>query len=872
MADFAALGLAVDARPVISATAALDRLAKASASAQAAAKNLSGPAPAQMQAFERSTRAASAALDKFGRSTAEAGNAFGVTANQAKNLGFQINDVLTSIGSGAPVLQVLAQQGGQVYQALGDGPKGVTGSLKGIGSGLLGLITPARVVTAGVLGIGAAAALSYSQWSNAQRALENSLEGLGKSTRANVGQLDLLASSAASAAKVGVGSSREMIAAFASTGKIGTGIYGDLVKASRDYAAVTGTDSVDAAMELAKAFASPAKGAEDLDKKLNILDQSTLDYIRRLDSLNQKDQARQVLLDALRRNIPDATTKLNALGRAWQNVANFAGDAWTAMGRAVGALTQNPALDQRIAQLEALRAQQQRTAAGPSGRGSGNAATQLAQTNAELKKLYAERDKIQQQAQEAKDRSDSKEAGDASAQLNPEVEKLKELITLRTRLAAVANNPRNIDKPGVVDQAQYDFEKVEAQIRAITDANGALVPVSEKLRKEAELDAKAIMARTDAQKADVAAERARLQAQQDGAGAGETEARVEAARNQILLQGDSQRAQAARDRLRSINDNITALEAERDALGKTGGEQDAIRKNAADLATLQREAAEAGISLDKEQLAALQAKNAEYGKSINLLSQLRMRDDIKFDRDQLGRNQYDQQVAAAQKSAGLPVDLNSFEANALRVNATLADIKETSTSALTGFLGDIRNGTSALDALRNSLNKIADKLIDMAVNDLMSNAFATPGAAGGSGGGMLSSLFKGFSSLFTGHADGGLIRGPGSGTSDSIPARVSNGEYIVNAAATRANLPMLEAINDNRFPRFASGGLVTAAANAAQPSSMPVHVNINLTGANGDATIQKIAYQAAREGTMTALGQIPNISVKSVQDRQRRMG
>ena len=46
-----------------------------------------------------------------------------------------------------------------------------------------------------------------------------------------------------------------------------------------------------------------------------------------------------------------------------------------------------------------------------------------------------------------------------------------------------------------------------------------------------------------------------------------------------------------------------------------------------------------------------------------------------------------------------------------------------------------------------------------------------------------------------GIASGGLVRGPGSGTSDSINARISNGEFVVNAASTRAYLPILQAIN-----------------------------------------------------------------------------
>jgi hypothetical protein len=77
-------------------------------------------------------------------------------------------------------------------------------------------------------------------------------------------------------------------------------------------------------------------------------------------------------------------------------------------------------------------------------------------------------------------------------------------------------------------------------------------------------------------------------------------------------------------------------------------------------------------------------------------------------------------------------------------------------------------------------------------------------------------------------ASGGLLRGPGSGTSDSILARVSNGEYVVRAEAVkRLGLANLHAINQGRLPnlraaaekvaasrrlpRFAEGGLIASA-------------------------------------------------------------
>lgn len=72
-----------------------------------------------------------------------------------------------------------------------------------------------------------------------------------------------------------------------------------------------------------------------------------------------------------------------------------------------------------------------------------------------------------------------------------------------------------------------------------------------------------------------------------------------------------------------------------------------------------------------------------------------------------------------------------------------------------------------------------------------------------------------------GHATGGYITGPGTGTSDSIPARLSNGEFVIRSEAVkRYGTNFLNAVNDGTFarihtkvPRFAEGGLVKEATN-----------------------------------------------------------
>ena len=61
-----------------------------------------------------------------------------------------------------------------------------------------------------------------------------------------------------------------------------------------------------------------------------------------------------------------------------------------------------------------------------------------------------------------------------------------------------------------------------------------------------------------------------------------------------------------------------------------------------------------------------------------------------------------------------------------------------------------------------------------------------------------------------GFAEGGIIKGPGPETSDSIPALLSDGEFVVNSRSTSLFRPLLSAINaTTNLPQFAVGGLVS---------------------------------------------------------------
>lgn len=126
-----------------------------------------------------------------------------------------------------------------------------------------------------------------------------------------------------------------------------------------------------------------------------------------------------------------------------------------------------------------------------------------------------------------------------------------------------------------------------------------------------------------------------------------------------------------------------------------------------------------------------------------------------------------------------------------------------------------------------------------------------------------------------GHAAGGLIRGPGSGTSDSIPARLSNGEYVIRAAAVShygsAALDRLNAMRahvgyrmgglvgvPSTAPlRFAAGGLVSGGGGSGTTINLSIdgHHFEGLSAPDGTAQ-QLVRFARGRQ--MAAAGRKPS--------------
>jgi tape measure domain-containing protein len=169
--------------------------------------------------------------------------------------------------------------------------------------------------------------------------------------------------------------------------------------------------------------------------------------------------------------------------------------------------------------------------------------------------------------------------------------------------------------------------------------------------------------------------------------------------------------------------------------------------------------------------------------------------------------------------------------------------KDVTKGIVQGFI----EGKSAAELFSDALSKIGDKLLDMAINGIFD-----PVSKGGAGFDIFS-LFKANGGPVHA-ATGGRIRGPGTSKSDSIPAMLSDGEYVINAAATKKNAALLEAINSGRAIHLAGGGAAGRAPriptlSAANNNSMPAITYAPTYDARGAdaAAVSRLEQAMARD-------------------------
>lgn len=217
------------------------------------------------------------------------------------------------------------------------------------------------------------------------------------------------------------------------------------------------------------------------------------------------------------------------------------------------------------------------------------------------------------------------------------------------------------------------------------------------------------------------------------------------------------------------------------------------------------------------------------------------------------------QITDYQEKLALLEQINEkYDAQAQKIN-TINKIQQFGNSIVKDFSAGIADWVTGAktfgEAMKNVLKSLIAQLVQAAMYALILASLGI--GTGGFAMRFTSAFGKGFS-------NGGEVNGSGSGTSDSIPAMLSNGEYVLNASAVdRLGVPFLNGLNTGRLQGFATGGLVGAGGAFRSDATASAFKT-----ANTSITLNVSAMDASSFGDFLARGGMRAVKQAMVDDNR----
>lgn len=684
--------------------------------------------------LSRASQLAVTRFNNFERSIQSAAKGGRFMSGEIVNLSYQLNDVLTGIALGQSPFMILAQQGGQVYQILASssaasGPGGIIGAVKELGVWLLGLVTPAGVAMAAIAALGVTAIYGIMRFQSQQREITLALVGIGRAGGLSAKAINEAA--VASSAALGLSSSeaREFATVLAATGAVGRNELGTLTKLGHDFAATFNTDAAGAAKALAEAMSDPAKGADELNKRLGFLDAAQQRMIRNLMEQNRLMEAQKIVIAGLQSSLARASDVTGFWAKTWTLVSNAVSGAADIIGRTqFGFATIVDAVGSqggRLGFYEGVAKFAQGAAKWlPEFTGAKAAADQLAASVKNLKDAYEAEQKAETDA--AKARRDSLRAAPVYDVLVPEDRARQALQNIQSLFKGLADTVEaQGDKSPLLAALGLTREQLD-KARSIADfAFGTFKSQVDKTIAQTKISIDAITAFSPAAKGDIAYRQVTEQFAGTNTDPKKVQQQAELARVQALKQAYTQLAEAARERELAGEQGIQTAILEVALVGKTVAEQEHLRGALQARQQVEREAATNRIDADEDHIRRLQEQVKETARLKQLEVERKLLSDAAFERNQLFRGDIDQQVASRLRTVygdKYGAEMDGVLARQLRFNEQLKLTQELASSALAGFSKDIARGVAPLDAAVTQLQRLNDLAIDMAAKQVVTQA------------------------------------------------------------------------------------------------------------------------------------------------------
>lgn len=762
----------------------------------------------------------------------------------------QFTDIAVSLQGGQAPLTVFLQQGGQLKDMFG----GVLPAAKALGGYVLGLVNPFTVAAAAA----GTLALAYYKGSEESDRLTDAIIRNGNAAGTSYSELAGLAEQVAATGTT-VGAASEVLEQLAGAGNALTPMYAQITKASLAWSKQTGEDVTKVVQSFNEIAKGPVEAVKKLDAELNFLTASQYANIISLEKQGKTIDAARAATDlyaaALSTRSAEMESNLGSLESAWQSLGSFAKKAWDAMldvgrkttpeqeladvynqiaearksiskyGTAASSLMGvNPdslkALEKRATELqgriadEAWKAWEGNTNrfvqdAGKKGVDLINSTFTAAQTQTQkLQKQLEDLDKARADAMAAGGFNSEQETKYATARKNIE----QEIADIKTR-EAKKNAPKNVNRG--VAEAENTFARLYGQYDPAAQAARALT------KEQTQLDLALSKGKITQEEYSKALAQASINYAAALKGAQGLTA-VEQYRAQLQRQLVNEQAQYQLDAASvGMGDLQTSRMQQR--LNLEMQTNDRLLQLQTELANAtdekQRQALQGQIDAINEflpqQLAAMQAGWAQMDQAmLNPINgwTAAVQNFGNQARDIAGQTQ----SIFSSAFNNISTDITDAIMSGQLSFSTLGDIASNVVrEIITGF---VRMGVQmALNAALNATLGTAAAGQSMILAGTTATAWAPAAAMAslatlGANSVPAAAALTSTTALATtlavipGFATGGYVSGAGTGTSDSIMARLSDGEFVVNAAATKRNRALLEAINSNERVSVAGGG------------------------------------------------------------------
>lgn len=294
------------------------------------------------------------------------------------------------------------------------------------------------------------------------------------------------------------------------------------------------------------------------------------------------------------------------------------------------------------------------------------------------------------------------------------------------------------------------------------------------------------------------------------------------------------------------SEKLQAMEFELTLLGKTRQEQELMQYNH----QLDLEAAKLKIGMTDENIAKLDQEIAK----------------LKERRAEVQKQAEETKGSAVE---GVRKGMRTIQADVENVSENMSNVTVRAFGSMSDALTDfVMTGKADFKGMAVSIMRdISNMIIKMMLFNAIKSAASAMGFGFADGGPV------------GGYATGGHVIGPGTGTSDSIPAWLSNNEFVMTARTVdHYGVGFMTAINQRKLPKFANGGRVggggspsyTGLLNRGDGGNISVKVINN--GEPMDAKVSRRQQGDQMEITVELMKQIADNRIQYHQQESMRQG